>query len=354
MSVREFYNELGAELAADGIPLHFGDLGAEYHAALEAGVIFDRSHEGRLEVSGPDQVELLQRMSTNDLRNLQPGEGRPTIFTNPNARILDRVMVYNRGDDTLLVMGGPGRGEPLRNYLQRNIFFSDQVTARDLGGDTFQFGLHGPQADALIADLIPAAAELPELHSVVTDAGVFAGRMKPFTGTHWAIIVPAEQAVTMWRDLLEAGKAYGIQPAGGLTYNTLRIRAGQPGSGRELSTEYIPLEVGLWDEVSFTKGCYTGQEIIARMESRNRLARTIVSLKLDAHVDAPAEMFHEGKRAGKLTSSVLAPDGEIFAMGVVKTSLAAEGAQFRVGEGDGIPARVMKLLGAQPPLVSER
>jgi aminomethyltransferase len=108
MSVREFYNELGAELAADGIPLHFGDLGAEYHAALETGVIFDRSHEARLEVSGRDRVELLQRMSTNDLRNLQPGEGRPTIFTNPNARILDRAMVYNKGDDTLLVMGGPG------------------------------------------------------------------------------------------------------------------------------------------------------------------------------------------------------------------------------------------------------
>ncbi len=147
--------------------------------------------------------------------------------------------------------------------------------------------------------------------------------------------------------IMEAGKPFGLIPAGSLTYNTLRIRAGRPAAGHELSTDFIPLEAGLWDEVSFTKGCYTGQEIIARMESRNRLAKTMVKLSLSQMVEAPAPLFHEGKTVGTLTSSVTSPDGEFFGIGFVKTTLAEEGQQFTVGEST-IEASISALAGVQP------
>ncbi|MCU0512006.1 MAG: folate-binding protein, partial [Anaerolineae bacterium] len=139
-------------------------------------------------------------------------------------------------------------------------------------------------------------------------------------------------------------------PAGSLTYNTLRIRAGYP-AGREISQDYLPLEVGLWDAVSFDKGCYTGQEIIARMESRQRIARTLVHLALTDFVAAPAPVFMAGNAVGTLTSSVQAPDGAIFALAVLKIAAARPGTALTVGEG-GSAAVVSGLPGAQPPYLT--
>jgi folate-binding protein YgfZ len=315
----------------------------------------DRSHEARIELAGKNRLDIMHRISTNDLMNMDSGEGRPTIFTSPTARILDRVMVYNR-DERTLVLGEPGRGAPLAQYLQRNIFFGDDVRVVDLATVTNEFDLHGPQADNVIELFAPGAVSLPDPHgleAVIGDKPVFIARRKPVSGSRWTIITPSENAAAVWSRITERGTSQGLMPAGSLTYNTLRIRAGLPGVGRELSQDYIPLEVGLWDEVSFKKGCYTGQEIIARMESRSRLANTIVALEMDKMVNAPATIYHEGRSAGQLTSSVLSPDNEIYSIAVIKVPLARAGQSITVGE-NGVQALVKALLGVQPPqLVSE-
>ena len=346
MDIPAYHAAQGAQVAADGIPLIYRDVESEYDAAIKAAVLLDRSHEGRLNLSGNDRVELLQRMSTNDLHNMAASEGRPTIFTNANARVLERVLVYNR--ESLLLVAGPGRSEPLRNYQQRNIFFRDDVRIEMLDQTTKQFSLHGPRADAIAEALAPGAASLPDLQGIETtiaDVPAFLARRKPYSGAHWLIVTPAGGAVAVWAAIVAMGTDHGLLPAGSLTYNTLRIRAGRPAMGRELSTDFIPLEVGVWDEVSFSKGCYTGQEIIARMESRQRLAKTIVRLKLSEMVDAPADLLHKDKRAGTLTSSVRAPDGSLFAIGVVKTALAVPETTFSVGSAT---ATVIELAGVQP------
>jgi aminomethyltransferase len=348
MSVHDLHLRLGATVAPDGIPLHYGDLSAEYHAGLEAAVLMDRSHEGRLQLLGRDPLALLQRMSTNDVASLDEGEGRATIFTNPVGRILDRAAVYQQGERALLLTE-PGRGEALRQYLQRNIFFNDDVQVADLAPYTRQFVIHGLRADSVIEAVAPALAGLPPMHSRrIEVAGVeaFAARSKPLIGEAWVFLVPTDAADAVWSAILNAGQAIGLLPAGSLTYNTLRIRAGRPGVGRELSVEYIPLEVGLWDEVSFSKGCYTGQEIIARMESRGRLAKTIVALQLDGYVAAPAPLLLDGREVGKLTSSVQSPDGDVFGIGVVKVAAAQVGTALAAGAQR---ATITRLVGVQPP-----
>src|SRR3972149_1973809 len=98
-------------------------------------------------------------MSTNDLLNMRPGEGRPTIFTHPNARILDRMLVYDRGD-ALLGIAEPGRGGALSGYLQRTIFSQDRVGQIEITARTRQFGLHGPLADSVMEALVPGASAL--------------------------------------------------------------------------------------------------------------------------------------------------------------------------------------------------
>lgn len=338
----------GAVTAADGIPLHYGDERGEYHAALTGAVLMDRSHEGRFEIAGNSRLDLLHRISTNDLLTLQPGEGRPTLFTNANARILHRAVVYHRGE-TAFVFTEPGRGTPLRTYLQRNIFFNDDARLIDRSDTTRQFVVHGAAADAVGERIAPGLAPMHSTPVEIDGVSVLVARDKPLTGGHWRLVVPDDGAAAVWNALLDANA--GLTPAGSLTYNLLRIRAGRPGVGRELSTDYLPLEVGLWDEVSFTKGCYTGQEIIARMESRGRLAKTIVSLALDGWVEAPAKISADGREIGMLSSSAQTPDGDIIGIGVVKVAAAQPGANVTVAES--ITAHITGLPGAQPPALAD-
>src|SRR5690606_37793376 len=196
MSLHQLQIAQGAVHALDQIPLHFGDQMAEYRAALYNVALLDRSHEARLRMTGSSASEILHRISTNDLRNLPHGTGRPTILTNPNARIIDRIEVFQRTDD-LLVLGEPGRGNPLRLYLRRNIFFGDEAQIDDLQPQTNQFDLHGPQAQNVIRQVAPDAAALEVMQGVEATVGgekVYIARRKPVSEQRWTIIVSAAAA----------------------------------------------------------------------------------------------------------------------------------------------------------------
>ena len=344
LTLNDQQRQQGAQVAPDGIPLQYGDLVAEYDAVRNGAALMDRSHEGRLRVTGNDRLEFLHRISTTDLHNMAEGEGRGVVLTQPNARIIDRMLVYNRGE-TALYLTGPGRREAMQNLLQRNIFFNDDAQLLPLNGN--QFVLHGPKADTVIAALGIDAASVPPLHGVEADiAGhsLFVARRKPLSGAHWAIITfNAESAVPVWNAIQAAGATL----TGALAYNMLRIGAGVPAYGHEISGDYLPLEVGLWDEVSFTKGCYTGQEIIARMESRARLAKVMVRVQLDGPTNAPTQLHDAGKSIGTLTSAVTTATGEHLGIAVVKNALADVGARF-VTE-NGTTATIRDLAGAAPP-----
>ncbi len=355
MNLQELHEASGGVLAPDGIPLHFGDQQAEYEAALNTAVLMDRSHEGRFETVGRDRFEIINRISTNDVIHMLTGEGRPTILTSPTGRIIDRLVVYNQGEHGIVTTEA-GRSQAVLNYLQRQIFFNDEMRITDLGGTTKQFALHGVTADAIVRMFAPEAGQKDYLECISTTiagANVLLLKRKPFVGTHWILIVPNAQAAAIWEAVIQSGAAHGLRAAGSLVFNALRIRAGRPAAGRELSTDYIPLEAGLWDEVSFKKGCYTGQEIIARMESRNRLAKTMVTLSLDAMVDAPAPLVNAGKEVGTLTSSVVTPSGEIVGVGFVKVAVAEIGQTFTAGEQQ-TPARILTFAGAIAPMLEER
>lgn len=349
-----FHQKMGALLAPDGIPLHYGDLRSEYRAALAGAILLDRSHEARVLLQGESRFELVNRMSTNDISGMSLYEGRPTVFTSATARILFRAMCVSLPAGLLLI-GEPGQGQALAELLRRNIFYGDNVEASDQKPRTAQFALHGPKADSIMRRLgveLPPPADYFAYEIAFDSATATVARRKSITGPHWAIICPAESAAAVYRQILESGQSFELQPAGSLAYNVLRIRKGMP-AGLELSSEYIPLEIGLWDEVSFEKGCYTGQEIIARMESRQRLAKVMVKLKMAQLVEAPAIVYADGAARGKLSSSVASPDGEIFALAVIKTVSAKPGTALEVGSARR-SARVSDFAGAQPDFINNR
>ncbi|MGJ3238220.1 MAG: YgfZ/GcvT domain-containing protein [Anaerolineae bacterium] len=350
MSLQAIHKSYGATLAPDGIPLHYGDLIREYQAGLHHAILLDRSHEGRVRLYGASRYELLNRMSTNKMIEMNADEGRATIFTNPTARVIDRIEAYNRSDH-LLILTEPGRNEWLVQFLQANIFFGDDARVDDITTQTHLLGLHGPHADMVLNELGIQTDSIAPMHAIqakVEDATFYAMRRKVISGQHWALMTTDEHAPILYQALMQAGNEAQLIPAGGLTYNTLRIRSGRP-ARPELNTDYIPLELGVWDEVSFAKGCYTGQEIIARMESRSKLAKTIVALDLTEMVNAPAEITRDGAKIGKLTSSVQAPDGTIFAIAIIKTQAITPDTSVLV---DDVPASVGQLLGKQPDYIN--
>ncbi len=349
--LQRYHRDRGARLAPDGIPLDYGDLTTEYEALDQAAILLDRSHEGRILLSGDDRLSLVNRMSTNDLSALAVNGGRATIFTDANARILFRAECFHRPEGLLLI-SEPGQGGSLADFLRRNIFFGDKVRVSDNSAATAQFAIHGERADEIAIALDRRLAKLPAMGSTditVADLAVILSRRAALVGGHWALICRVQEAAAVHRQLLEAGEPYGLQPAGSLAYNILRIRSGRPG-GLELSSDYIPLEVGLWDEISFNKGCYTGQEIIARMESRERVAKAMVRLSLSRFVSAPAPLFSSGRKVGALTSCVQASDGDIFALAVLKVGYCAPGAVLDVEPG-AAQARVIGFAGIQPPFI---
>lgn len=280
---------------------------------------YDRSAaQGRLIFTGRDRIDLVHRMSTNDLTNMQQGQGRATVLTTALARIIDRLIVLERGETALMLAGQP---EIVRNWLQRHIFWQDQVKIRDASAELGQGEIHGPQAAALAEQIAPGAASLPMHHFIERD-GLIVARTFALDTDGFALIAPPE----MLADL--RGRAMRDVPEGSAAqYEQLRIEAGLPASGHELTEDYIPLEAGLWDAVSFSKGCYIGQEIIARMESRNKLAKVLVRLRLDGPAAEGAALRSDGAEIGTLTSVA----GQA-ALGFVKPEFATPGTALIAGE----------------------
>jgi aminomethyltransferase len=321
----------------------------EYHSACYGAALYDASHHGRIWMGDRDRANLLNRLSTNKIEGLQPGQGCQTVLTNHNGRIIDLLTVYVMPERLLLVTS-PQQREAIYTLLRKNIFFQDKVKLEQASASLSQLHLYGPRSAALLAECSGVdVAALPLYHSAsatVAGANVWLAHIKPLCSEAVAIYMPAEAKSAVWESLRESGAA----PLGEQAFNLLRVEAGQAAFGQELSLEYIPLETGLWDAISFTKGCYVGQEIIARMESRNRLAKVLRGLKLETgdsglaigSLELPMKLEVAGKEAGDLTSVVHSPRFGPIGLAYVRAAHAEPGTSVGIA-GSSLTAEVVEL-----------
>jgi tRNA-modifying protein YgfZ len=296
-----------------------------YAAAYAGAALFDCADRGRIWMRDRDRAALLHRLSTNQIEGLRSGQGCETVLTTPIGRIIDLLSVFCL-DDALLLVSSPGRGSAIFSHLRKNIFFNDKLKLEDASVSLGQLALYGPRADELLAGLGLPGAELPA-HGVATaswgNGPLYITATRPLGGGgRWLVGPPAALET-----LAAALRAAGAQPLDAATYEVLRVEAGYGAYGRELSQEYIPLETGLWDAVSFSKGCYVGQEIIARMESRGRLAKALRGLRLSSAPELPtplsmplAKLAAADKEAGDLTSLVESPRYGLIGLAYVRTA----------------------------------
>ncbi len=322
--------KMGAQMnEADGweVPDVFTSFAEEYAAARAGAVICDSSPRGRLRLTGRARIDFLHRMSTNDLNALRPGQGAATALTTPIARIIDRVIVYERQDDALLLTSR-GAQALVANWLRKYIFFNDDVQVRDASTEVGLLSIYGPKAADVASRLVEQDVSGLSLHAWLTHGSLALARADAMAGDGFHVFAPAPLALaSAWQSALDAGAI----PIGEQAMETLRIESGLPRFARELSEAYIPLEVGLWRDVSFSKGCYIGQEIIARMESRQRLAKQMVGLRSDVSIESGADIAFEGGPVGKVSSAAPRPGGDWIGLGFVKPAAATPGARVSIG-----------------------
>ena len=347
-----YHQNMGALLAADGIPLHYGDLRSEYHAALDRAILLDRSHEGRILLEGESRFDLINRMSTNELLGMSLFEGRPTVFTNANARILFRAMCYNLPGG-LLMISEPGQGQALPSSCGATSFWRQSRSSRSIADDS---SIRHPWT------------------KVRPDYGADRRRAAPVSGT---------PSPVKSRSIVELQRRRGAGPSSASTGSSfVPPRARQPYIDRFwISTNHLSCSLPArwpitccayavadrraWNYHPNTfpsklaygrgqlrKGLLHGQEIIARMESRQRLAKVMVKLELAQLVNAPARVYADGKECGRLTSSAASPDGEIFALAIIKTAGARPGTALE-SRRCRVPARVRDYAGAQPAFITD-
>ena len=308
------------------------------YESLQSGAgLVDRSSVGRLSFSGEDALDLLHRLSTNDLLALEVGQAAHTVLTSPKGRIVDLLYVLRRDADSL-VLTAPETRQKVVDWIDFYTF-AEEVEARDLTEETAMFSLSGPGAKGVLEGLaeggnIPTGADE---HAAVPLAGVCATVMRSdfLRDEGYDLIVPAEAGQAVWSSLRDAGAS----PVSSEAYEAVRIERGVPAFGKELGESYNPLEAGLLDYVSFTKGCYVGQEVVTRLNTYQKVQKRLAGFVFDGPASQGAKLMLDGKQVGVVTSVAVSPGGEAIGLGYVKRSVPEEGTVLNV-DGTDFTARV--------------
>lgn len=309
------------DLFGQAIPLLYSTPRQEYEAAQTAAML-DASFCGKLRVTGKDRESLLHRLTANEMRNLKTGETRVNIFTNVKGRVVDRVEMLAE-EQSYLLLTSPGRAATLQKWLEKYTFLEDMKSA-DFTAALGMISLFGEESTtrlekALGIDLVKISAG----HFLKTswqNMETLIHQPEAANPARLNLIVPHENVPALWQALLSA-----FVPVGFSTYETLRIAQGIPAAGHEIVEEYNPHEIGLYPFINFDKGCYLGQEVIARLDSYQKVQRQLIGVRseIEQGLLTGATVWQQDQEAGKLTSIAPAPAGSgAIGLAVVRKNFA--------------------------------
>ena len=325
---------------------------AEFQAATERAAVYPND-AGRLRLTGADARDLLNRLSTNLVDPAsEPGEVAVTVLTSDRGRIVDLVYVIHCGDHQLMLTS-PGQQQTVIDFLDKYTIMED-LEVEDVTDSTAMLTLTGPDA----ADILTRTSHENAL-VVETPTDPDDPERPP---TYHLLLDDADAASRITADLETAG-AVSVSSA---TAEILRVAQGRPAHGSEMSDTYNPLEAGLIGAIDFHKGCYIGQEVIARLDTYHKVQKYLVSLSFDADPSQASDLpgarlvNDDGAAMGLVTSATVVPgadgDAGVIGLGYVRTAAVQVGGALRVaaeGEEDGgITARITAqplLFGGEKP-----
>ncbi|MBE9041786.1 folate-binding protein YgfZ [Oscillatoriales cyanobacterium LEGE 11467] len=310
------------------VPVSFGNDAIALKAAKDGAALYDRSHWGKICLWGDDRTRFLHNQSTNDFNSLKPGQTCETVFLTSTARTLDLATAYIL-DDAIWLLVSPNRTQKLIEWFDRYLFPMDKVDVEEIAETTNTFSLIGEKSHTILANL-GITLELEEnTHQLVqlADVEVRLATGNGLATAGYTLFCPAEDAAKVWQQIADAGAV----PLGETAWEQLRIGQGRPLPDAELTEDYNPLEAGLWQTISFEKGCYIGQETIARLNTYQGVKTQLWGIRLAAPEKPGAIVLVGEEKVGQLTSVVETDDGAI-GLAYIRTKAGGAGLEVKVEE----------------------
>ena len=316
------------------LPQHYGDVVAEHEAATKAVGVADRSLIGKVTVTGRDRQAFLQGMLSNEIKNLQPGQGTAAAFLDAHGKVMALLEVYVL-EDRLLLELPPGLTERTLERLDK--FLISEKAYFEASDDSFAvLAVEGRESEALLSSLCGRGLDLAPFHHVevsIAGAPVRVIRRSETGGSGFQCWTMPFHGAPLWQALV----AGGAKPVGEEALNVLRVEAGIPRYGHDVDETVILPETRLEQLVSYNKGCYIGQEVVARVKYRGHVNRALSGLMLDGDrvPAAGAAVVSEDKEIGRITSSVRSIAlGRPIVLGYIRREHFAPGTVVTVRDGD--------------------
>ena len=356
-----FFLPYGTDESNSAVVETFGDLDMEYAALRKGCVIFDEAHMGTLRITGSERLPFLNNMLTAKLDDLQPNQTRKSFWLNRKGRI-DADLRISESTDAMYVRVDRHLAQQTADALNGFIFAED-IEITNASNNWHRFAIHGPQAAKLLSAALNTNETLNELEdgqctlATYQDQPILIERDDICAEIGLGIAIPTDTAASLYTHLLTTAEQHPqlkARPTGWMALNAARIEAGTPLFNLDFGDSNLPAESGIIDQrVHFAKGCYLGQEVVARMHARGVCARQVVALRVQDQRITPdhteilqptteSQIFEPGKEnetpVGVVTSSTISPMlGAIpicFAM--IKAGHNSPGTQLSVGAEGGI------------------
>ena len=344
-----FWENLGATLKTEKdweIPSLFKDFASECEAVRKGVGILDLSSRGKIEVSGKDRISFLHRVLSNDIQNLGLGTGTYATLLNAQGKILADMSVYIFAN-TVLLETEAGLEKKVINLLQK-LHVTEDIEFRDVTNEWILVSLQGPKSEALVGALIhgPVMVNQEFNHTNFTILDIPATLIRrSVTGEKgFHLLISKESGEPIVKRILEVGNLYGIKPVGYGAFEILRIEAGIPRYGIDMDENVMLPETGLETvAASETKGCYPGQEVVAKLKTYGGLNRKLSGLVFDkTHLPRTGDKISkDGQEIGFITSACHSPTlGKGIAFGFLKKGYFDSPEGIVISSSSNIPAKV--------------
>ena len=317
------------------VPSSFGDIDVEIESFQSTVAISHIPRLGFIKCEGTDVLDLLQRMSTNNVSNLHDYQQIPTILTNENGRIIDILYLFSF-DSSVYIICSPSNEDKVIDWLEKYTFMEDASFQNISAQHTF-FQLQGPEARDLIKSVFqpnPSVINCDVLVHTSTGREMLAINQKMNSRPNFLIVSSNRLGVSTWKLFTDSGAT----PIGLQALEVGRVDEGIPIIGKEITEKTNPLEIGAIGAIDFAKGCYVGQEVIARLDTYQKVQKRLVVLESLGAEDLTEEtkLVINKTKVGTITSiSPKSSRGNLSAIGYVKSEYAKSGQQVSVDGNNG-------------------
>ena len=287
---------------------------AEYRAVREAVGIADLSHRGKLRVTGDDRVKWLQSVISNDILSLQPGQGRYSSFLTHKGKMLDLLPLLHAARCRVCWKTWVRSAITTYTALRKFLLYGTKAKMENCAESWGLLLVSGPKAAAVM--MAAFGTDVGDLKPVNFISAAIGGHTALVIRTEetgerdYEILIPSDGLVPAWERLLEAGAPHGITPVGSQACEALRMEAGITKAGPDLNEEIVPPEANLEEKAfSLSKGCYPGQEVVARMDTYGSVRRHLVGLVVKGSIVPPKgpKLFAGTREVGWVSSATLSP-----------------------------------------------